>query len=303
MNKGILSAASAYTLWGFLPLYFKLIHDVPPLQTTAHRVSWSFLLLAAIILARRELRTFRTALNRRIVLIYLGAALLLAVNWLTYVYGVTSGFVVETSLGYFINPLVNVLLGTVLLRERLRPTQWVPVGLAALGVAYLTFSVGALPWIALVLAFTFGLYGLVKKVAPLGSLHGLMLETTLLFIPATVYLIYEGLVGTGSFGNASLPTSLLLAMLGAVTAIPLLLFASGARRVTLTTLGLLQYVAPTLQFLTGVFIFGEPFTPQRVIGFGIIWLALAVFTAEGLIIRRRATQAQLSQAVLPSSGR
>ncbi len=294
MNKGILSAAAAYAMWGFLPVYFKFIHDVPSVQATAHRVTWSFLFLIAVILLRREWSAFRASLSRRTVLIFLGAAVLLAVNWLTYVYAMTSGLIVEASLGYFINPLVNVVLGTVFLRERLRPTQWVPVGMAALGVLYLTFSVGALPWIALVLAFTFGLYGLVKKVAPLGSLYGLMLETILLFIPATGYLVYAELTGTGAFLHTGPTVAILLALLGVVTAIPLLLFASGARSVSMTTLGLLQYISPTLQFITGILLYGEPFTPERVLGFGIIWAALAIFSAEGYFARRRAMR--LAQA-------
>jgi chloramphenicol-sensitive protein RarD len=287
MNKGMLSAAAAYAMWGFLPIYFKFIHDVPSIQATAHRVTWSFLFLAVILLVKQEWKGFRASLTQRTVLIFLGAATLLAVNWLVYVYAMTSGFIVEASLGYFINPLVNVVLGMVFLRERLRPVQWVPIGLAALGVLYLTVSVGSLPWIALVLAFTFGFYGLVKKVAPLGSFYGLTLETTLLFIPATGYLIYSELTGTGAFLHTGTTNTILLFLLGVVTAIPLLLFASGARSVSLTTMGLLQYISPTLQFITGILLYGEPFTPQRVIGFGIIWLALVIFTAEGFLSRRR----------------
>ncbi len=301
MNKGILPAASAYVLWGFLPVYFKFIHDVPALQTTAHRVLWSFLLLVAILAVRRDFRSFWANLNRRTVLIYLGAATLLAANWLIYVFAVTSGFVIESSLGYFINPLVNVLLGMVFLRERLRLSQWVPVGLAAAGVAYLTFSVGSLPWIALALAFTFGFYGLVKKVAPLGSLHSLTLETALLLAPAAVYLLYEEVSGVGVFVHGGLSVSILLFLLGGVTAVPLLLFASGARQVPLSTMGLLQYIAPTLQFLSGVLLYNEPFTPNRLIGFGIIWFALATFSIEGLLARRRAQQA--AQAGMMGLGR
>ncbi len=288
MNKGILPAASAYILWGFLPLYFKFVHDVPALETTAHRVVWSVLLLMVILAVRQNFGAFRASLNRRTVLIFSGSAALLAVNWLVYVYGVTSGFVVETSLGYFINPLVNVLLGTIFLRERLRLTQWVPIGLAALSVAYLTFSLGSPPWIALALAFTFGLYGLVKKVAPLGSLYGLTLETGLLFIPAAAYLIYAEITGIAYFGHAEFATTALLMLLGVVTAVPLLLFAKGARQVPMTTLGLLQYIAPTLQFFTGVFLYGEPVTPARLVGFAIIWIALAIYSAEGIITMRRA---------------
>lgn len=298
MNKGIITAASAYILWGFLPLYFKFVHDVPALETTAHRVVWSVLLLVVILVVRRDFGAFRASLNRRTLLIFGGSAALLAVNWLIYVYGVTSGYVVETSLGYFINPLVNVVLGTIFLHERLRPTQWVPIGLAALGVTYLTFSLGSLPWIALALAFTFGLYGLVRKVAPLGSRYGLTLETGLLFIPAAAYLAALEFSGTAYFGNAGLATTILLALLGVVTAVPLLLFASGARQVPMTTLGLLQYIAPTLQFLTGVFLYGEPVTPARMMGFAIIWTALAIYSIEGFLARRRARAITQASAVL-----
>ena len=298
MNKGIITAASAYILWGFLPLYFKFVHDVPALETTAHRVVWSVLLLVVILVVRRDFGAFRASLNRRTLLIFGGSAALLAVNWLIYVYGVTSGYVVETSLGYFINPLVNVVLGTIFLGERLRPTQWIPVGLAALGVTYLTFSLGSLPWIALALAFTFGLYGLVRKVAPLGSRYGLTLETGLLFIPAAAYLATLEFNGTAYFGHAGLATTILLALLGVVTAVPLLLFASGARQVPMTTLGLLQYIAPTLQFLTGVFLYGEPVTPARMMGFAIIWTALAIYSLEGFLARRRARTVTQASAVL-----
>lgn len=301
MNKGIITAASAYILWGFLPLYFKFVHDVPALETTVHRVIWSLLLLLAILAIRRNFGVFRASLNRRTLLIFSASATLLAVNWLVYVYGVTSGFVVETSLGYFINPLVNVLLGTIFFRERLRLTQWVPIGLAALGVAYLTFSLGSPPWIALALAFTFGMYGLVRKVAPLGSLYGLTLETGMLFIPATAYLIYAEITGTAYFGHAGFATTALLMLLGVVTAVPLLLFARGARQVPMTTLGLLQYIAPTLQFLTGVFLYGEPVSSARLIGFAIIWTALAIYSIEGLLTRRRT--AGITQASIALGGR
>ncbi len=193
------------------------------------------------------------------------------------------------------------MLGTIFLHERLRPTQWVPIGLAALGVAYLTFSLGSLPWIALALAFSFGLYGLVKKVAPLGSLYGLTLETGLLFIPAAAYLAYIEITGTAYFGHAGFATTTLLLLLGGVTAVPLLLFANGARQVPLTTLGLLQYIAPTLQFLTGVFLYGEAVTPARLTGFGIIWLALAIYSIEGILNRRRTVSA--NQAPIALGGR
>jgi chloramphenicol-sensitive protein RarD len=287
MNKGVLYAGIAYVIWGFFPIFFKAIHAALPFEIVAHRVFWSFLFVTGLMLARKEIRLLLRTITRRTVLIYLAASILLAINWLTYVWAVNSGFVLETSLGYFINPLVNVLLGVIILGEKLRFMQWVPIGLAAAGVTFLTISLGAPPWISLVLAFSFGLYGLVKKIAPLNSLHGLTLETGLLVIPAFGFLIFSEWTGTAAFGRSSLTTTLLLALTGVITAVPLLLFATGARLVTLTTLGLLQYIAPTLQFLIGVFIFGEPLTTANIFGFVIIWTALAIFSGEGLIQRHR----------------
>lgn len=295
MNKGAIYAAAAYALWGTLPLYLHQLGNVPALQITAHRVVWSFLFLMVVVFLRRDFAGLRASLNRRAVLIFLGISTVLAVNWLVYVYGITSGFVVEASLGYFINPLVNVLLGMVFLRERLRPAQWFPIALAAAGVVYLTISHGSLPWLALALAVTFGIYGLLKKIAPLGSLYGLSLETATLLVPALGFLLFSEATGSGTFGHMSLQTSLLLAGLGVVTAIPLLLFASGARSVPLTTMGLLQYISPTLQFLSGVLLLGEAFTTDRIIGFSLIWAALAFFSIESFIARRRSLQAVAAQ--------
>ena len=287
LNKGLLYAASAYILWGIFPIFFKALHQVPATQIVAHRIVWSFLFLIVVIAARQELFAFKGVINRRTLLIYLGAGLLLAVNWLVYVWSVNSGYVVEASLGYFINPLVSVVMGVVILRERLRPVQWLPVGLAALGVAYLTISYGTLPWIALVLALTFGMYGLVKKVAPLGSLYGLTMETGMVFLPALVFLLVEDRLGVGAYARAGLWTTILLSLTGVVTAIPLLMFASGARRVPLSTMGLLQYITPTLQFILGVFVFGESFNQARLVGFSMIWLALIVFSVESFIYWRK----------------
>jgi chloramphenicol-sensitive protein RarD len=197
-----------------------------------------------------------------------------------YIYGVNAGQVVETSLGYFINPLLSVALGVVLLRERLRPLQWLPVLLAAIGVLYFTVQYGALPWIALALAFTFGLYGLMKKIAPLGAFHGLTLETAILLLPALAYLFYIEGQGQGSFGHAGVGITLLLAFVGVLTATPLLLFGSAARLIPLTMVGLLQYIAPTVQFLIGVLVYREPFNSTRLVGFSIIWIALIIFWFE-----------------------
>ena len=288
MNRGVWYAVGAYLLWGLLPIYWKALQTVPALQILNHRVVWSLGFLAAILLVRRDWEPLRLALkSRRILLIYLATSCLLGVNWLTYIWGVNAGFIVETSLGYFINPLVSVLLGVVFLREKLRPGQWIPVGLAALGVIYLTISYQKLPWIALVLAFTFGLYGLIKKIAPLNSLHSLALETALLFVPSLAYLLWAEIQGTGAFGHANISTTLLLVFTGVVTALPLLLFGAGARLIPLSLIGLLQYTAPTLQFLIGVLIYGEPFTRERMIGFGIIWVALVIYTLEGVLAKQR----------------
>lgn len=289
MNRGVWYAIGAYILWGFLPVYWKALQTVPALQILNHRVVWSLIFLAGILLVRRNWEPLRAALGSpRILLIYLVTSCLLGVNWLTYIWGVNEGFIVETSLGYFINPLVSVLLGVIFLREKLRLWQWFPVGLAALGVLYLTISYQALPWIALVLAFTFGLYGLVKKIAPLGSLHSLALETALLFLPSLGYLLWAEAQGMGAFGHTGWTTSLLLVFTGVVTALPLLLFGAGARLIPLSLIGLLQYMAPTIQFLIGVLIYGEPFTPQRMIGFGIIWAALVIYSLEGVLNKQRA---------------
>lgn len=287
-NRGVLLGASAYLMWGFFPAYFKALQAVPPMQILFHRVVWSFVFLAGVLAVRRDWAEFRkSALQPRVIATYALAAVLLATNWLVYVWGVNAGHVVETSLGYFINPLVSVALGVVLLKEKLRAWQWLPVGLAAAGVVYLTIASGAPPWIALTLALTFGLYGLLKKIAPLGALHGLSLETMLLFLPGLAYLLLVEVQGSGSFGHLGTPNALLLASTGVMTAIPLLMFASAARSIPLSLVGLLQYIAPTCQFLLGVLAFGEPFGPERVIGFSIIWAALVIYALEGLVHQRK----------------
>ena len=287
MNKGILNAIGAYVLWGLLPVYWKWLHHVPAAQVLCHRILFSFLTLFVIILLLRQWKAFRQALsNPRVVCAYTVAAILISINWFTYIWAVTAGFIIETSLGYFINPLLSVLLGVVIFRERLRPWQWAAIALAAGGVAYLTVAYGALPFIALTLAVTFGLYGLVKKIAPLGSLHGLTLETGVLLLPALIFLIYSDRAGNGAIFHAGALTDALLMGAGIITAAPLLLFSSAARRIPLSLIGILQYIAPTLQFLLGVFVYNEPFTLTKFIGFGIVWLALIIYGAEGLLIHK-----------------
>jgi chloramphenicol-sensitive protein RarD len=226
-------------------------------------------------------------MTRRIVILYVLAALLIAINWLVYIWAVVSGFLLEASLGYFITPLVNVLLGVMVLRERLRSFQWLAVALAAAGVLQLTYVYGATPWIALVLAVTFGLYGLVKNRAPLGATDGLTVETGVVVPIAGLYLVATEDAGTGAFGQASALTQALLVGGGPMTLLPLLLFASAAQRISLSALGILQYIAPTMQFLLGAFVFDEPFTRIQLVGYALVWIGLLVFTVEGLSRRRR----------------
>ncbi len=288
MNKGIWYALGAYILWGLFPVYWKILENIPALQLLGHRIIWSFVFVSSIILVTRQWKTFRKiALTRPMLRIYSVAAILIAINWLTYVWAVGAGFIIETSLGYFINPLVSVLLGVLFLHERLRPVQWVPLGLASAGVLFLSFVYGSFPWISITLAISFGLYGLVKKTAPLGALHGMTMETGILFLPALGYLILMGVTGHGAFLHVSRVQDLMLLGAGLVTTIPLLLFASASHRIPLTMMGVLQYINPTLQFLLGTLVYHEPFSYERLIGFGIVWFALILFGLEGFYTRSR----------------
>lgn len=287
MNKGILYGIGAYIFWGFFPIYWKFLHHVPAIQLIGHRIIWSFLLLALFIAASKQWSDFRGTITMKVLRIYTIAAILIGINWFLYVWAVNHEFIVETSLGYFINPLISVLLGVIILKERLRTAQWVPVILAALGVAYLTYVYGRLPYIALSLAFSFGLYGLVKKLSPLGSLFGLTVETGILFIPALGYLIFVEANNTAAFLHTGTGSDLLMIGAGIVTTVPLLMFASAARSIPLWVVGLLQYIAPTLQFLIGVFMYKEPFSQNQLIGFGIVWVALIIFLAENYIASRQ----------------
>jgi chloramphenicol-sensitive protein RarD len=246
-------------------------------------MTWSLLFLVGLLAYKRHWGWIKTAVrDRKILLTFLVTAILLSINWGTYIWGVNAGYIIETSLGYFINPLVNVLLGVVLLKETLRRWQLVAVLVALSGVLYLTFSYGALPWIALTLAFSFGFYGLLRKTASLGSLEGLSMETGILFLPALAYLIYLQFNGTAAFGRIDLQTTLLLAFAGVATAVPLLFFASGALQITLVTLGILQYVAPTIQFLLGVLVYHEPFDERGFVGYGLVWLALLIYSGDAI---------------------
>ena len=283
-KAALVQGFAAYALWGTFALYFALLRNVPTAQVMGHRIVWACLVLTALVFA-----TGRTAalasISRRTLALYAAAAILLAINWTIYVWAVASGFVVETSLGYFINPLVNVLLGVVVLGERLRRLQWIAVALATIGVAHLTRVSGAPPWIALGLAVTFGCYGLLKKQAPLPPVEGLFVETAVLFGPAAAYLLFAQQSGSGVFLDDRF-IDLILIGTGVLTIIPLLLFASAVRYVPLSVMGILQFFSPTMQFLVGVYIFREPFSFQQLIGFGLVWIAIAVFMADGLRSRR-----------------
>lgn len=301
MQRGTILALSAYLLWGILPVYWKQLTSVPALETTAHRVVWSALFISLLLLVRRRWTPLRTALRSRRTFITFGAtAALILVNWLVYLYAVNGNHLVEASLGYYINPLVNVLLGVLFLRERPRPIQWLAIGIAAVGVSHMTLQYGRLPWIALSLAFTFGFYGLIKKTALVPAVEGMLLEMSILTIPLGGYLVYLTSTGSGAFPQAGLTISSLLAAAGIVTAAPLILFSAGAQRVPMTVLGLLQYIAPTMQFMLGIVVYREPFAPAQLIGFVIIWSALAIFTGEGLVVRRRVRIALRSELAHPT---
>jgi chloramphenicol-sensitive protein RarD len=285
MQRGIALGVGAYMLWGVLPIFWKAIESVDSIEILAHRIVWSVALLVAIVGLRRSWPQIRR-LERRSWLRLLVAGALLALNWGTYIWAVNHGHIVESSLGYFINPLLNVVLGVVILRERLDPTQWTAVGVATAGVAYVTVAMGSLPWIALVLAGTFGFYGLLKKqMLAIGPFESLTVEVGLMLIPAVVYLTTLG--GGGSFGTAGLRLTVLLMMTGVATAVPLLLFGAAATRIPLSTIGLLQYIAPSMQFLIGVFVYSEVVGRDRLIGFVLVWIGLAIYTGNGLRRRRR----------------
>lgn len=287
MNRGILLGASAYVLWGVLPVFWKAIDSVDSVEILAHRIVWSVVFLAGTITLRQSWDQIR-GLSARVVGRLLGAGMLLALNWATYIWAVNNGHIVESSLGYFINPLLNVVLGVLLLRERLAAGQWLAVGIATAGVAYMTLSLGSLPWIALVLATTFAFYALLKKTLDgVGPIESLTVEVTLVLLPALVFLTSLGVDGSGAFAADGVRVTILLALTGVATALPLLLFGAAARRIKLTTIGLLQYIAPSLQFLIGVFIYDEIVGRDRLIGFVLVWIALAIYSSDGLLRRRR----------------
>jgi chloramphenicol-sensitive protein RarD len=281
-------AASAFLIWGISPIYWKALRAVPALEIILHRMVWSFFFLVPLIIIMRRWQEFIDTLkNHRTLLIFLFTALIIGGNWLLYIWAVNNDNLLQASLGYYINPLVNVVLGIVFLKERLRAPQILAVVLATAGVLYLTIYYGEFPWIALTLAVSFGLYGLIRKVAPVGSLVGLAVETLLLSIPALVYLFYLDSQGQGSIFRVSLKLDLLLMGCALVTAIPLLFFTLGARRLYLSTIGLLQYIAPSCMFILAVFLFHEPFSSAQVVTFILIWTALAIYSTDSVRYYRK----------------
>ncbi len=287
-RRGLLLGVAAYGLWGAFPLYWPHLEPAGAIEILAHRVLWSVLTMGLLVLLLRRTKQFRALFSQRRTLVILAiAAFTITFNWATYIYGVNNGKVVETSLGYFINPLVTVLMGVFILGERLRPLQWGAMGVASLAVVVLTLDYGRLPWVALVLALSFGTYGLAKKSANVGAVESLTLETTLIAPFAAAYIGWLVATGQSNFAAHGAGHALLLSSTGIVTAIPLICFGAAATRVSMVTLGLLQYLAPVLQFALGVLYFHEDMPAGRWIGFMLVWVALVVFTAEAITHHRR----------------
>jgi chloramphenicol-sensitive protein RarD len=291
--RGLAAGSAAFAIWGLFPLYLHPLSGVPATQVIAHRIAWSCVFLVGWMALRGQLGRLTATLTKATLVLRLTlTALLVSCNWLVYVWGVTHQHIVETSLGYFINPLVNVVLGVAVLHERLNRAQWLAVALAAIAVGYLTVLAGHPPWIAGFLALTFSLYGLLRKVISVDALPGLASETLLLLPLAAAYLGWCQVEGTGALGSSGAAVDALLVGSGLVTAIPLLLFAYGARRLPYSTVGVLQYIAPSLQLLCGVAVYHERFGPARALGFALIWAALVIYAADGLWRVRSAPRLQ-----------
>jgi chloramphenicol-sensitive protein RarD len=286
-RRGLLFGIAAYAMWGAFPLYWPLLEPAGAFEILAHRVLWSCLVMGIIIVALGRTTQLRDITrNRRVRLVLTVAALVVSVNWATYIWGVNNGRVVETSLGYFINPLVTVLMGVFILRERLRPLQWAAMGIASSAVVVLTLDYGRLPYVALILAFSFGSYGLCKKTANVGATESLAFETAVIAPFAAAYVAYLVATGGSNFAAHGVSHSLLFMTTGIVTAIPLICFGAAATRVSMVSLGLLQYLTPIIQFALGILYFHEDMPAGRWVGFVLVWTALAIFTVEAVNHRR-----------------
>ena len=285
---GVASAFCAFLIWGLSPIFYKALSTVPPFEILMHRMVWSFIFLLPLLVMLHRWKTFIAVFrNLRTLGMLATTTLLVSCNWFVFIWAINNGHILQTSLGYYINPLVNVLLAMVFLGERLRRLQLMAVLLALMGVTYLTLSLGQFPWVALTLAFSFAFYGLIRKVAPVPAMEGLSIETMFLFIPAAGYLYYLELHGSGAIFRVDRQTDLLLMATALVTAVPLLLFTVGARRLTFITIGFMQYMAPSLTFLLAVFFYREPFSTPQAITFCIIWSALALFSADAVAAWRK----------------
>ncbi|WP_210439780.1 EamA family transporter RarD [Nocardioides xinjiangensis] len=287
-RRGLIVGALAYVLWGVFPLYWTILEPAGAIELLAHRILWSLVTMALVLVLWRRVGQLRSVLrDRRKVLLISGAAVVISVNWGGYIWGVNNGRVVETSLGYFINPLVTVLMGVLVLGERLRRLQWTAMAIAFVAVVVLALDYGRPPWVALVLAFSFGTYGLLKKQAAVDAVESITLETLVLAPVAAAYVLWLVADGRSNFGSHGVGHALLITTTGIITAVPLMLFGAAAIRVSMVSLGLLQYLAPTIQFALGLLVFHEPMPASRWIGFGLVWVALAIFTVEAVNHRRR----------------
>ena len=286
-RKGVLYGILCYGTWGFFPLYWKMLQHVPPVEILCHRMFWSMVFMATLFVGIRRYPVRQHVRTRRQFLLLFLTGALMAANWGVYIWAINNGHIVQSSLGYYINPLLNVLFGFLFLKERLNRVQCVSLLLAVVGVTYLTVDFGSFPLISIVLALTFALYGLVRKKIDIDATSALTVETIYMSFPALAYLVVTFLQGNNALNNFHLPTALLLAMGGVVTALPLLWFGKAAERIPLSTMGFIQYLSPSLQLLIGVIIFGEPFTTSHVVCFSCIWLGLILFSADSVIRSRR----------------
>ncbi len=285
---GAFAALAAFSMWGFFPLYFKAVSHLPAFEILAHRIVWTVFFVGMLIIITGNLKKVRAVFaNRKLLATLLLSSLLISLNWLVFIWAISHDMVLQSSLGYFINPLVNVALGLIFLKERLRLLQWVAVGLSVIGVGNLIIQHGTIPWAALTMAISFGLYGLVRKIAVVDAQTGLFVETTIILPPVLAYLIYIGIKGTGAFNPMDIQLTGLLMMAGLMTATPLVLFAIAAKRLLLSTVGFFQYIAPTGHFLLAVFLYNEPFTDAHKVTFVLIWMALAIYTVDTLFAHRR----------------
>jgi len=283
-NKAVASATGAFIMWGLLPIYWKMLDVVPAYEILCHRMTWSLVLTFGLLAITGKLQGFYQLFKRRKQFFYfLLTAMILSVNWLIYIWAVNAGFIIEASLGYFINPLVSVCFGVIILKEKIRAVQWFSIAIAAFGVAYLTWLYGTFPWIAVSLATSFACYGLLRKITTVPALEGLCLETAILFLPALGVLLYFEYSGTAALFHGGITQSILLIGTGLATTAPLLLFCYAAQKIPLYLIGLLQYLAPTINLFVGIFIYNEAFPLERMIGFAIIWVALGLFIWDGLV--------------------